>query len=98
MALPIDDEKPKPQIIKQEIVHNKDKGYHFEWVFFGYKIYFWSNQDFTSSCFSVEIKSVETSDGSKHSEVGEFKYVGGLTVRGSYEFVDDDGKVHKVSY
>lgn len=47
--------------------------------------------------FSVEIKSVETSDGSKHSEVGEFKYVGGLTVRGSYEFVDDDGKVHKVS-
>lgn len=53
----------------------------------------------SSSCFfsSVEIKSVETSDGSKHSEVGDFKYVGGLTVRGSYEFVDDDGKVHKVS-
>ncbi|XP_070497704.1 larval cuticle protein 65Ag1-like [Chironomus tepperi] len=72
MALPIDDEKPKPEIIKQDIVHNKpDKGYHFD---------------------------VETSDGSKHTEVGDFKYVGGLTVRGSYEFVDDDGKVHKVEY
>ncbi|CRL02973.1 CLUMA_CG016565, isoform A [Clunio marinus] len=41
---------------------------------------------------------VETSDGSKHQEVGTFRYVGGLAVRGSYEFVDDDGKVHKVNY
>jgi Insect cuticle protein len=24
--------------------------------------------------------------------------VGGLAVRGSYEFVDEDGKVHKVNY
>jgi Insect cuticle protein len=24
--------------------------------------------------------------------------VGGLTVRGSYEFVDEDGKVRKVNY
>lgn len=31
IALPIDDEKPKPEIIKQDIVHNKpDKGYQFE--------------------------------------------------------------------
>lgn len=41
---------------------------------------------------------VETSDGSKHEETGTFRYVGGLAVRGSYEFVDDDGKVHKVNY
>lgn len=41
---------------------------------------------------------VETSDGSKREEVGDFKYVGGLAVRGSYEFIDEDGKVHKVSY
>lgn len=41
---------------------------------------------------------IETSDGSKHQEVGEFRYVGGLAVRGSYEFVDDEGKVHKVNY
>ncbi|KAG5676770.1 hypothetical protein PVAND_006579 [Polypedilum vanderplanki] len=41
---------------------------------------------------------IETSDGSKFEERGDFKYKGGLTVRGSYEFVDDDGKVHKVVY
>ena len=40
--------------------------------------------------------SVETSDGSKHQEVGDFKYVGGLTVRGSYEFIDETGQVRKV--
>lgn len=42
--------------------------------------------------------SVETSDGSKHEETGDFRYVGGLAVRGSYEFVDDAGKTHKVTY
>lgn len=41
---------------------------------------------------------VETSDGAKHEEVGSFRYVGGLAVRGSYEFVGEDGKVHKVNY
>lgn len=30
IAKPLDDEKPKPEIIKQEIVHKPDKGYRFE--------------------------------------------------------------------
>lgn len=42
--------------------------------------------------------SVETSDGSKHEETATFKYVGGLSVTGSYEFIDDEGKTHKVKY
>lgn len=39
---------------------------------------------------------METSDGSKYQETGDFKYVGGLTVRGSYEFIDENGQTHKV--
>lgn len=46
----------------------------------------------------VIIDSIETSDGSKHQETGDFKYVGGLTVRGSYEFIDENGQVHKVKH
>ncbi|CAO1344553.1 unnamed protein product [Diamesa serratosioi] len=42
--------------------------------------------------------AVETSDGSKHEETATFKYVGGLSVTGSYEFIDDEGKTHKVKY
>lgn len=48
--------------------------------------------------YHSKISRVETSDGSKREEVGSFRYVGGLAVKGSYEFVDDDGTVHKVNY
>lgn len=30
IAHPLEDEKPKAEIIKQEIVHKADKGYSFE--------------------------------------------------------------------
>jgi hypothetical protein len=30
IAHPLDDEKPTVEVIKQEIVHKADKGYHFE--------------------------------------------------------------------
>jgi hypothetical protein len=30
LALPIDDEKPKPEVITNEYVNNGDKGYNFK--------------------------------------------------------------------
>jgi hypothetical protein len=30
--------------------------------------------------------------------MAEFRYAGGLAVRGSYEWIDTDGEVHTVSY
>lgn len=41
---------------------------------------------------------LETSDGTKRQEEGKFKYVGGLQVTGSYEFIGDDNQTYVVSY
>jgi hypothetical protein len=92
-------------------VHKADKGYHFEWDLFFKAIFnffatfliifflkFWKRNELKNQKNLKFIFSVETSDGSKHQETGNFKYVGGLTVKGSYEFVDENGQVHKVSF
>lgn len=41
---------------------------------------------------------IETSDGTKRQEEGKFKYIGGLQVTGSYEFIGDDNQTYVVSY
>lgn len=34
----------------------------------------------------------------KREEVGKFKYIGGLTVKGSYEYIGDDNQTYIISY
>lgn len=53
---------------------------------------------FIKKLISYIYSSSIESGSSKREEVGEFRYVGGLSVRGSYEYVDDEGALHKVNY